>query len=187
MSHHRLLHTLGTAGLIATLLATLHSRTIASDSKDSGAQAQLEFRTFVKTSGGKLVLRLMLQNAGKNRVWINRRLAVEDTSCKPASGEVRIQLLDKRSRELPFTCLQNLPLATPEDYAVLSPGDSFSSEWALGPCFRFEPGEQITVRAYYHDKNPRPPVPPSGTSPIKVRLPAASTNFNVPADYRAEE
>jgi hypothetical protein len=132
-------------------------------------------------ANGHISLTFTLTNRSTAPLWINRRLAVEEESCRQQVGEIRIRVVDARGRIVPFACSQRALPAQATDYGILLPSEKATSTFNdFDECYFVEEGEKLTVSAFYLDAVSTPPPPRTGSLPLRTRIDADPVHVRVP-------
>jgi hypothetical protein len=180
MSEDRMLMAMTALNRVLWTALAVTALSCGSPRKASAQAPGASFSVTANKTRGAVGLTFTLTNRGKSPLWINKRMSSEEDSSREPVSEIRLKLVGKRGRVIPFACSSRKLAAQDSDYAVLPPGKSATSEFNdLEECYFFDGDEAVTVSAYYLDVNPRPPSAPAGASPLKTRVDAEPIQVRV--------
>jgi hypothetical protein len=139
----------------------------------------------IVTVGDFVVADISLVNVSPTPVWLNGRLALNREDDPPQMREVWILVVGPDGHDVPFECMKRLRQTNSDDYRVLKPHESISTEEVLTGCYRFERPGRYSLAAFYQDENPDRPSGPAAVPFISQLLQSAPITLEVRGLKRA--
>ena len=127
------------------------------------------------TTDAPIQATVQLQNAGKERPLVNRRMALSSPSAPRELREVVFVVIGPTGTELPLGARINLRLPQSSDFATLAPGAVIQRDYALRQFFSFHQPGQYTITAVYQNSSD----PPSGNESWKGEVSSNSVTIAV--------
>jgi hypothetical protein len=121
---------------------------------------------------------LALGNTSRQRLFVNKRLSLNDESEPGPFRDIWLRVLGPDGIAVKYSTATNVGFASVDDYTLLLPGDKIEKVMAVDEFELEQPGAYL-FKAWYRDGSITPPPAPSGSIRLAEELQSEPVKIEV--------